>query len=244
MLDLAGRPMLAHVIARMKRSRLTSRLIVATTTDAGDAPVVEMARQQGLVVFRGSETDPLESFVLAARLYEADHIVRMKGDCPIVDAQVVDAAIRLHLDEGADYTGNCLQRTYPVGLDVEILSREALEKVWREATLRSEHEHITLYVAKHPEQFAIRHLTQPDDQSAQRWTVDYPEDYELLRRIFDELYPVDPEFGMKAVLDFLSRRPELRLLNAHVRADAGVQISLARDEIVAREATQHGKRPT
>lgn len=233
MLDLAGRPMLSHVIARMKRSRLTSRLIVVTTVDAEDLPIVEMARALGLPVFRGSATDPLQSFVSAARLYGADHVVRIKGDCPIIDAQVVDAAIRLHLDEGADYTGNCLQRSYPVGLDVEILSREALEKVWREAALRSEHEHITLYVHNHPELFAIRHLAQADDRSALRWTVDYPEDYDLVSRIFAALYPLDPEFGMSAVLDFLSHRPEFALLNAHVRADAGVQISLAGDAPVA-----------
>jgi spore coat polysaccharide biosynthesis protein SpsF len=228
-LDLAGRPMLAHVIERAGRSRLISDLIVATTIRADDLPIVRLCADMNVRVYCGHESDPLERYYQAARLYGADHVLRLKGDCPLIDPQVIDQAIRLHLTLGADYTGNTLQRTYPVGQDVEILSRTTLERVWREAGLRSEREHITLYIPKHADAFRIAHLTQSENMSAKRWTVDYPEDYQLLQRIFDALYADDPLFGMPAVLDFLAEHPELERLNAHIRDDAGIRISIDND---------------
>jgi spore coat polysaccharide biosynthesis protein SpsF len=229
LLDLAGRPVLAHVIERLRHSRLTSGFIVATSIAAGDLAIVRLCAEMGVRVYCGEERDPLERYYQAARLYGADHVIRIKGDCPAIDPAIVDEAIRLHLQSGADYTSNTLHRTYPVGQDVEILSRRALEQVWRNAGLRSEREHITLYIPKHPEMFRICHLKQAEDISAKRWTIDYPEDYELLRRIFGELYPGNPAFGIKEILDFLSAHPELEKINAHIRADAGVRISMAND---------------
>lgn len=228
-LDLAGRPVLAHVIERMRRSRLTSELIVATSIAAEDLAIVGLCAEMGMRVYCGDERDPLERYYQAARLYGADHIVRIKGDCPAVDPAIVDQAIGLHLQTGADYTGNTVVRTYPVGQDVEILSRETLEHVWRNAGLRSEREHITLYVPKHPELLRISHLKQAENLSSRRWTIDYPEDYQLLKRIFGELYPGNPVFGMQEILDFLAGHPELEQINAHIRVDAGVLISLAHD---------------
>jgi len=228
-LDLAGRPMLTHVIERSSRSRLIGDLIVATTTSADDLAIVRLCAEMNVRVYCGHENDPLERYYQAARLYGADHVLRLKGDCPLIDPQIIDQAIDLHLTSTADYTSNTLQRTYPVGLDVEILSRATLDKVWREAGLRSEREHITLYIAKHANDFRISHLTQSENMSAKRWTADYPEDYQLLQRIFDTLYPGNPRFGTPAVLDFLAEHPELENLNAHIRDDAGIRISLAND---------------
>ena len=228
-MDLAGRPVLAHVIERLRRSRLTSEFIVATTISSDDLPIVGLCAEMGVRVYCGHADDPLERYYQAARLYGGEHIIRIKGDCPAIDPEIVDQAIRLHLQMGADYTTNTLQRTYPVGQDVEILRRRTLEQVWRNAGLRSEREHITIYIPKHSEAFKICHLKQSGDLSAKRWTIDYPEDYELMKLIFNTLYPSDPVFGMKAILDFLAGKPDLEKINAHVRADAGLLISLAND---------------
>lgn len=228
-LDLVGYPVLAHVIKRLRHSRLVSEFIVATTIAAEDLAIVKLCADMGVRVYCGDERDPLERYYQAARLYGADHVMRIKGDCPAIDPAIVDEAIRLHLQSGADYTSNTLERTYPVGQDVEILRRETLEQVWQKAGLRSEREHITLYIPKHPAAFRICHLKAAQDFSAKRWTIDYPEDYELLKHIFDELYPLDPLFGMSAILDFLSHHPELEKLNAHIRVDSGVLISQAND---------------
>ncbi|HLP99003.1 MAG TPA: glycosyltransferase family protein [Sideroxyarcus sp.] len=228
-LNLGGRPVLAHVIERMRHSRLTSDFIVATTVGRGDLPIVGLCAEMGVRVYCGHEQDPLERYYQAARLYGGEHIVRIKGDCPLLDPEIVDHAIEMHLRTGADYTGNTLERSYPVGLDVEILRRQTLAQVWRDAGLASEREHVTLYIPKHPELFKIAHLKQATDLSVKRWTLDYPQDYAFLQAVFNELYRRDPVFGMRAVLDFLAAKPELEQLNAHIPVDAGVRISLAHD---------------
>lgn len=232
LLDLAGKTVLEHVISRMRQSKLTDEFIVATTVNRNDLPIVKLCAELGVSVYCGSEEDPLERYYQAARLFDGAHVIRIKADCPVIDPQIVDSAIRLHLDSGADYTTNTLLRTFPVGQDVEIVSFPALERVWKSAELFSEREHITLYIPKHPEQFHIRHLAQPEDISLKRWTIDYPEDYELLRSIFKNLYPGNPLFGMREVLDFLAKNPELEKLNAHIPVNDGVIKSMREDRVV------------
>jgi spore coat polysaccharide biosynthesis protein SpsF len=150
----------------------------------------------------------------------------------LIDPEIVDDAIRLHLTSGADYTTNTLQRTYPAGQDVEILTKETLTRVWKHAKLLSEREHVTIYIPKHPDQFHIQHLEYKEDLSQNRWTLDYPEDHELVHTIFKNLYPRNPIFGMNDTLDFLSGNPELEKINGHISVDAGVQRSLRQDRII------------
>lgn len=233
LLDLAGKTALEHVIYRIQQSKLTSQIIVATTIKREDLAIVKLCADLGVSVYCGCEEDPLDRYYQAARLFGGSHIVRIKADCPLIDAEVVDEAIQLHLSSGADYTGNTLQRTYPVGQDVEVLTKQALGRVWRSANLFSEREHITIYIPKHPELFHIQHLKYRENFCAKRWTMDTPEDYELLSTIFKNLYPVNPAFSMGDVLDFLSKNPELEKLNAHIDIEAGVQKSMREDRIVA-----------
>lgn len=232
LLDLAGKTALEHVVHRMRKSRRTSELVVATTVNREDLAIVRLCADLGVSVYCGCEKDPLERYYQAMRLFGGEHVVRIKADCPLIDAEIVDEAIALHLASGADYTGNTIHRTYPVGQDVEILSRQALKRVWQSATLMSEREHITLYVPKHPNRFHIEHLTYRENLSGKRWTMDYPEDYSLMRTIFEALYPGNPNLDMQGVLEFLAEHPELDRINAHIRDDAGVQKSLKEDRIV------------
>jgi spore coat polysaccharide biosynthesis protein SpsF len=233
LLDLAGKTALEHVIDRLRKSKMTDEFVVATTVNREDLPIVKLCADLGVSVYCGCEQDPLERYYRAAGLFGGSHIVRIKADCPLIDPQIVDEAIRLHFSSGADYTGNTVRRTYPVGQDVEILANRALAMVWRNAALYSEREHITLYVPKHPEMFTIRHLEYRQDLSGKRWTLDNPEDYELLRIIFNNLHPGNPIFDMQDVLDFLARNQELERINAHIRVDAGVQNSMQKDRRVA-----------
>ncbi len=232
LLDLAGKSTLEHVIERIGRCRRVTESMVATTINRRDLAIVKRCADLGVSVYCGCEEDPLERYYQATRLFGADHVIRIKADCPLIDPQIVDEAVRLHLESGADYTTNTLERTYPVGQDVEILTRETLERLWRTASLFSEREHITLYIAKHQDLFSIQHLKHDQDLSAKRWTMDNPEDYQLLRIIFENLYPVDPDFTMMDVLEFLSQEPELEELNAHIADDAGIQRSLREDRVV------------
>ena len=232
LLDLAGKTALEHVIDRLRKSKLTDTLVVATTVNRADLPIVKLCADMGVSVYCGSEEDPLDRYYQAVRLFGGSHIVRIKADCPLIDPKIVDEAIRLHLSSGADYTGNTIRRTYPAGQDVEILTNQTLTKVWQSAALFSEREHITLYVPKHPEMFTIRHLEYRQDLSVKRWTMDNPEDYELLRIIFKSLYPGNPVFGMQDVLNFLTKNQDLEHINAHIRVDAGVQKSMREDRTV------------
>jgi spore coat polysaccharide biosynthesis protein SpsF len=233
LLDLAGKPALEHVIDRLRKSKLTDELVVATTVNREDLEIVKLCADLGVSVYCGCEEDPLERYYQAVRLFGGSHVVRIKADCPLIDPQIVDAAIRLHLSSRADYTSNTILRTYPVGQDVEVLTSRTLAKVWRSAALFSEREHITLYIPKHSEMFTVRHLEYTEDLSGRRWTMDNPEDYELLRIIFESLYANDPGFGMQEVLDFLTRNQELERINAHIRVDAGVLKSMREDRTVA-----------
>ncbi|MGA2404368.1 MAG: glycosyltransferase family protein [Syntrophobacteraceae bacterium] len=233
LMDLGGKTALEHVIHRVSQSKLTSELIVATTVNRADLPIVKLCASMGVSVYCGCEEDPLERHYQAARLFGASHIVRIKADCPMIDPEIVDEAIGLHLASGADYTTNTVQRTYPAGQDVEILTNQTLRRVWQSAILFSEREHITIHIPKHPDSFKIFHLRFREDLSAKRLTMDYPEDYELLHIIFNNLYPGNPDFRMKDVLDFLSRNPEVERINAHISIDSGVQKSILEDRVVS-----------
>jgi spore coat polysaccharide biosynthesis protein SpsF len=232
LLDLEGKSVLEHVIFRLQRCKLAGELIVATTVNREDLQIVKRCAEIGIGVYCGCEEDPLERYYQAAGLFGGSHIIRIKADCPLIDPEIVDDAIRLHLESGADYTGNTLKRTYPIGQDVEILTYATLKRVWQNASLFSEREHITLYIPKHPDIFNIEHLEYAENLSGKRWTMDYPEDYELIRVIFKNLYPKDPAFGMRDVLDFLSRNPTLESLNSHISNDVGVQKSMHNDRTV------------
>jgi len=232
LLDLEGKSVLEHVIFRLQRCKLAGELIVATTINREDLRIVKRCAEIGISVYCGCEEDPLERYYQAAGLFGGSHIIRIKADCPLIDPEIVDDAIRLHLESGADYTGNTLKRTYPIGQDVEILTYATLKRVWQNANLFSEREHITLYIPKHPDIFNIKHLEYAENLSGKRWTMDYPEDYELIRVIFKNLYQKDPAFGMRDVLDFLSRNPMLESLNSHISNDVGVQKSMRNDRTV------------
>jgi len=231
--DLGGKTALEHVIYRVTQSKLTSQVVVATTINRADLPIVEMCAGMGVSVYCGCEEDPLERYYQATRLFGGAHTVRIKADCPLIDPEIVDEAISLHLSSGADYTTNTIERTYPVGQDVEILTRQALKTVWQSAVLFSEREHITIHIPKHPDLFKISHLKCTEDLSGKRLTMDYPADYELLRIIFDDLYPQNPDFRIKDVLGFLSKNPDLEKINGHISVDSGVQKSLLEDRVVS-----------
>ncbi len=232
LLDLAGKTALEHVIERIRHCKLVDDYIVATTINRQDLPIVNLCVSLGVRVYCGCEEDPLERYFQAARLYGGEHIIRIKADCPAIDPRIVDEAVALHIKTGADYTTNTLQRTYPVGQDVEIVTRQTLQRLWQCAKLFSEREHVTLYIHKHPDEFHTEHLKYSRDYSEKRWTMDEPADYEFMKIIFNKLYPKNPIFSMEEILNFLEKHPELENLNAHIPADAGIRKSMMFDRII------------
>jgi len=226
---LLGKPMLLRQIERIRRSSRIGKLVVATSWDGTDDPIEALCLEGGIDCYRGSLEDVLGRFYEAAKCYSPDHVVRLTGDCPLADPQVIDYVIARHLEGGFDYTSNSIERTYPDGLDVEVVKFSVLEEAFSDAALPSEREHVTPFIYKHPERFRIGQATQSRDYSAMRWTVDEPEDLVLIERIYEALYPLDPGFGQDRILSFLEENPELVDLNSRFELNEGYRRSLESD---------------
>jgi spore coat polysaccharide biosynthesis protein SpsF len=213
---IMGRPMLALQIERIRLARRVDRLVVATSINAEDDTIAALCRAEGISFYRGALNDVLARFAGAAREHAADHIVRLTGDCPLTDPAVVDAVIAHHLEGGFAYTSNCYPRSYPDGLDVEMMTRAALDEAAAEADQPMQREHVTPFIAFQPDRFPRGNIALPEDRSALRITVDDAEDLEVVAAIFGALHPGDPAFGTDAILAFLDTRPDLIARNAHL----------------------------
>ncbi len=196
--DLAGRTMLGFMLERLATLE-GARVVVATSDLERDDPVAQVGADAGAAVVRGPEADVLERFGLALEAHPADTVVRLTGDCPLVDPAIVADVLALHRATGADYTCNVLPRTFPKGLDVEALSAAALEEAVAEATDPAEREHVTPYVYRRPGRFRLANLRSGEDLGRERWTVDTPEDLEVVRELVGAL-GADAAFGWRDVL--------------------------------------------
>jgi spore coat polysaccharide biosynthesis protein SpsF (cytidylyltransferase family) len=242
LLPLGDKTILEHVVARVRQSARISDLVVATPIGKEDLAIVKLCAGIGVSVYCGSEDDVLDRFYQAARLLKADHIVRITADCPLIDPQVLDAVIELHLQEAADYTTNTLKETFPDGLDVEVLTWNTLKTAWEHAGLASEREHVTPYIKNHPERFRLRNLECQQDLGAKRWTVDNAEDYEFITIIYRHLARRQGIFGMADVLEFLSRNQNLESISHHLKRNEGYAKSLREDRKMAANPYR-GKKP-
>jgi spore coat polysaccharide biosynthesis protein SpsF len=180
--DLHGRPMLGFLLDRLARLEVDD-LVVATSDLARDDPVAEVARTRGVAVVRGSEADVLDRFLTALDAFPADVVVRVTADCPLSDPAVIRAAIELQAATGADYVSNSLLRTFPVGLDVEVVTAAALRQAATEASDRPEREHVTPFLYRRPERYRLAALRAPERLATRRWTVDTPTDLDRVRTI-------------------------------------------------------------
>lgn len=217
LLPLAGEPMLARLIERLRRVRRANGIVVATTTNATDDPIAALCAQLGVPCHRGSEQDVLSRYADAARLYGADVVVRITADCPLIDPALIDQLIETYEEGDSDYVSNMLPPTWPYGMAVEVFSAAALAQAHAEATQAAEREHVTPFLYWHPERYRLRNVASPVDLSRHRWTVDTPEDYELVRRLFDHLMPTQPQFIQADVLALLDQHPDWIAINQHVR---------------------------
>lgn len=227
---IEGRTMLERVVERARQAKRVERVVVATSEATEDDPVAVVCRDSSIDVFRGSEHDVLDRYLGAARRFDVDSIVRLTADCPLLDPVVVDAVIARFAAGDVDYAANINPPTFPDGLDTEVFSRSALEQAGREARLRSEREHVTLYIRNRPEIFRIANVRHAQDLSAMRWTVDESDDLELVRAVYAEFG--NPDFGMEDVLRLLADQPKLAQSNARFERDEGLRASLRQDGTV------------
>lgn len=176
---------LEYELERVKQSVEIDKIVVATSDDASDNIIEEILSRKYIDVYRGSLNNVLERFYKCSLNYNPDHVIRITADCPLIDPKITDAVIKLHLESDADYTSNVLPRTFPDGLDIEVMKFSTLEKVYNCAKEQDEIEHVTKYIHKYPDKFKISNLKYHTDLSNVRWTLDTLEDYEKLKQIIE-----------------------------------------------------------
>ena len=229
--EIAGRPLLTHVLERAFACKSVDQVVVATTDAPENAAIVETAKTLGVPAFVGSRNDVLDRYYQAAQAYGADVVVRLTADCPLLDPAEVDRVVHYFLvHPELDYAA--LGYTYPEGYGAEVFSRTALERAWQEATLVSDREHVTSYIQRHPDRFRMERLEFPEDLSRFRVTVDEEPDLQVVSALLKALAPLDPLFGIEATTAFLKAHPEIASINSHV-ARSGYWKTMAEDKLVS-----------
>lgn len=229
-----GKVVLELMLERVKKCRNIDKLIVATTINHSDNRIVEICKLSEVECFRGNELDVLDRFYQAYRNAgnSFNTIVRLTGDCPLHDPAIIDKVISVFLESDAECVTNVDPPTYPDGLDTEVFSAKALEKAWHEAKMKSEREHVTQYIRNNPAIFKKINVANDMDLSALRWTLDEESDYKMIKSVYENLYGKNPFFGMKDILNFLSKHPEIGNLNIQINRNEGLMKSLREDKKV------------
>jgi glutamate-1-semialdehyde 2,1-aminomutase/spore coat polysaccharide biosynthesis protein SpsF len=230
--DVAGKPMIEHIVARLRRSQLINNVIVATSGAKADDRIANTGAQKGFNVFRGDENDVLDRYYQAAKSAKADVVVRITGDCPLIDPEVVDRVITAFLSEECDYASNTLVCTYPDGLDTEVFTFAALEIAWRDGRRVADREHVTPFL-KTSRRFRLRNVESELGRSTRnlRWTVDEARDLEFIRTVYERL-SARKVFGWREVLALLDANPPLGDLNTGLIRNEGFYRSLAQEDPV------------
>jgi spore coat polysaccharide biosynthesis protein SpsF len=216
--DIQGHPMLWHVVERARAARTLNEVVVATTTEPADDAIVSFCREHAVACFRGGEKDVLDRYYQAALQQEAQVVVRITSDCPMIDPEIVDKTVRGFLDAQPDYASNTLVRTYPRGLDTEVMTFEALQRAWSEAVHSYQRAHVTAYIYENPTKFRILPVIGETDHSEFRWTVDTAEDLEFVRAVYSSLG--DERFSWRDALSLMERQPQLTEINRTVAQKA------------------------
>lgn len=214
LMETCGKPMLQHMIERLKRARRPHDVVVATTVNPLDDAIEELCRRIGCSYHRGSENDITDRLIRTAERHRADLIVQTTGDCPLHDPDVIDQGIEVYLSSRVDYVSNRLVRSFPTGLDTQVYAPSVLERVAARTTDANDREHGSYYIYTHPHEFTMKNFIAPDYHCPEkRWCLDYPEDYRFFDAVYSRLYPAQPAFGTRDVLALLEREPALEEIN-------------------------------
>ncbi len=230
---LAGEPALQRMIERVQQSKRIDEVMVITSINKENLPIVRLCAEMGIRVGIGSEEDVLDRYYQNAKLLQPEYVIRLTADCPCFDATLLDEAID-GMEDDADYRA-MMSETFADGLDLEIIRFSALEKAWREAVHSFEREHVTQYIVRRPEMFKLQDFVSPvGDFGNHRWTVDEPEDYEVVKAIYDYFVVQNGNMNFRYtdVIAFLDGHPEIKQLNSMYARNEGLAKSIREDKIV------------
>ena len=229
MFPVKERPMIHYLIAQLQHVRKLDKIVLATTTNKEDDPLVDFAIEQGINYFRGSEHDVLDRNYQTAKSYSIQHILRITGDCPLVDPEVCELVIHTYSQNKADYV--YLGPSFAEGVDCEIISYKSLKKAHQNARLKSEREHVTLYFFNHPDKFVIISVNNKIDDSKYRFTLDEDSDFKVIKAIIEGSSQAESApFKAENIKSFLDHHPKVFQLNQHIVRNEGLIKSLNNDE--------------
>ena len=219
MLPVLGKSILFRMIERLRMISRKAQIIIATTDDKNDDIIEQEAWQMNIACYRGSLNNLLDRHYRAGLQLNADLVLKIPSDCPLIDPQIIDKVLRFYFDHAGeyDYVSNLHPATFPDGNDVEILTMDCLERTWKEARRPFELEHTTPYIWEHPGKFRIGNVTMEkgsDYSMSHRFTIDYEADYQFIKRVFEELYTANPGFSCRDILNLLDEKPEIYAINA------------------------------
>jgi spore coat polysaccharide biosynthesis protein SpsF len=225
LMNLQGKPMILRQIERIQQSILIDKIVVATSTDTTDDELVQVLYSAGVEVRRGPLQDVFERFALLIDEFKPETIVRMTADCPLTDSGVIDKVIASHLSSRADYSSNTLNPTFPDGLDIECFSNIAFKKLRNLELSEPEREHVTMGFYSRPDTFSLNSITQQQDLSSLRWTVDVQEDLDFVRIVYQNLFMEGNNFGQDEILNLISNYPELSRTDKEITRSSRMRIS-------------------
>ncbi len=219
MLPILGRTLLYRMIERLRMIRHTAEIIIATSQETADDIIEREASAIDVACFRGSLNNLLDRHYQLAKQAGADVVLKIPSDCPLIDPNIIDDVLDFYFDNQKqyDFVSNLHPATFPDGNDVEIMSMDCLERTWKEATRPLELEHTTPYIWENQDKFRIGNVlwsAGKDYSMSHRFTIDYPEDYQFIKRVFEELYPANPGFTCEDILNLLEEKPDIYNINA------------------------------
>jgi spore coat polysaccharide biosynthesis protein SpsF len=218
MLPLAEKPLILRMYERVAKSNYVGKIIVAITKEPEDDGLLKICKQNNIETYRGNTLDLLDRHYQAAKKYQAEVVLKIPSDCPLIDPQIIDKVILYYINnkDKYDFVSNLHPPSYPDGNDVEIMSFKTIENAWINAKKDFEREHTTPYIWENPDKFRIGNVvwdTRLDYSMTHRFTIDYKEDYEFIKRVYDELYEKNNKFSLNDILELLEKKPEIKKIN-------------------------------
>jgi len=215
--EVCGIPLLEFHVKRLQQSTLAKEVIIATTTKANDDVIAEFCDSRNITCFRGSEEDVLSRYCGAAKLSSCEHVARVTSDCPLIDPNIIDLVFKQYFESGADYASNTLELTFPRGMDVEVFPSSLLKRAFDKAKEPYEREHVTPWIRENKTVLKKNFSNDLGNQNHYRLTVDTEEDFEVVKKVIEKLYPEKAfSFNLEEIIKFLEEHPEVSELNSHV----------------------------
>ena len=230
--EINGRAMISLMVERVQKAKSVNKVILVTSTDPSDDAVEALCRSENILYYRGSLDDVMDRYYQAAVRSRAKTVVRLTGDCPLIDPKMIDNMMEVYKTGKYDYVANTTPPdwTVPEGMDVEIFSFKNLKKLWTETKKPSDREHVTFPFWNNPDLFSVYKYNLDRDLSKYRLTVDYPEDFEVINKVFNDLYSKKSVFSMDDIVDYLEKNPELYKMNQDIESNQGWQSAFDKDK--------------